>query len=57
VVDGDYTTNLPLEDVTAAGVGRLRLRGEPLEPSTAARRGCCPHLYFWKSAKWVRGLR
>ena len=27
-------------------------------PSTAARRGMLvPHLYFWKSAKWVRGLR
>ena len=26
-------------------------------PSTAARCGCCvPSLYFWKSAKWLRGL-
>ena len=26
-------------------------------PSTADRPGCSvPHLYFWKSAKWVRGL-
>jgi DMSO/TMAO reductase YedYZ molybdopterin-dependent catalytic subunit len=56
--DGGYTTNLPLADVTggkawvAYGFG-----GEPLE----ARHGgparlLVPHLYFWKSAKWVRGL-
>jgi DMSO/TMAO reductase YedYZ molybdopterin-dependent catalytic subunit len=57
--DGDYTTNVPLEDVTG---GRAWLahtfEGEPL----AAEHGgpvrlLVPHLYFWKSAKWVRGLR
>lgn len=31
--------------------------GEPLAPSMAARPVAGPHLYFWKSAKWVRGLR
>jgi DMSO/TMAO reductase YedYZ molybdopterin-dependent catalytic subunit len=57
--DGDYTTNLPLEDVTggkawvAFGFG-----GEPLEPVHGGpARLLVPHLYFWKSAKWVRGLR
>ena len=55
-----YTTNLPLEDVTdgqawiAWGVD-----GAPLPPrARRARPACsCPHLYFWKSAKWVAGLR
>ena len=57
--DGGYTTNLPLEDVTdgkawvAFGYG-----GEPLEPEHGGpARMLVPHLYFWKSAKWVRGLR
>ena len=56
--DGGYTTNLPLEDVTggkawlAFGYG-----GEPLEAEHGGpARMLVPHLYFWKSAKWVRGL-
>jgi DMSO/TMAO reductase YedYZ molybdopterin-dependent catalytic subunit len=56
--DGGYTTNLPLEDVTggkawvAFGYG-----GEPLDPEHGGpARLLVPHLYFWKSAKWVRGL-
>ena len=56
--DGGYTTNLPLEDVTggkawvAFGYG-----GEPLEAEHGGpARLLVPHLYFWKSAKWVRGL-
>jgi len=56
--DGGYTTNLPLADVTggkawvAYGYG-----GEPLEPEHGGpARLLVPHLYFWKSAKWVRGL-
>jgi DMSO/TMAO reductase YedYZ molybdopterin-dependent catalytic subunit len=56
--DGGYTTNLPLEDVTsgkawvAFGYG-----GEPLEPEHGGpARLLVPHLDFWKSAKWVRGL-
>jgi DMSO/TMAO reductase YedYZ molybdopterin-dependent catalytic subunit len=56
--DGDYTTNLPLEDLTG---GRAWLahtyEGEPLEPEHGGpARLLVPHLYFWKSAKWVRGL-
>jgi DMSO/TMAO reductase YedYZ molybdopterin-dependent catalytic subunit len=57
--DGGYTTNVPLEDLTggqawiAFGYG-----GEPLEPEHGGpARLLVPHLYFWKSAKWVRGLR
>jgi DMSO/TMAO reductase YedYZ molybdopterin-dependent catalytic subunit len=56
--DGDYTTNLALEDVTG---GRAWVAyaygGEPLEPEHGGpARLLVPHLYFWKSAKWVRGL-
>jgi DMSO/TMAO reductase YedYZ molybdopterin-dependent catalytic subunit len=56
--DGGYTTNLPLEDVTG---GRAWIAyeydGEPLEPEHGGPvRLLVPHLYFWKSAKWVRGL-
>jgi DMSO/TMAO reductase YedYZ molybdopterin-dependent catalytic subunit len=56
--DGGYTANLPLEDVSggkawvAYGYG-----GEALEPEHGGpARLLVPHLYFWKSAKWVRGL-
>jgi DMSO/TMAO reductase YedYZ molybdopterin-dependent catalytic subunit len=56
--DGGYTTNLPLEDVTG---GRAWLvfayDGEPLDPEHGGPvRLLVPHLYFWKSAKWVRGM-
>jgi DMSO/TMAO reductase YedYZ molybdopterin-dependent catalytic subunit len=56
--DGDYTTNLDIEDVTG---GRAWIAwdfdGEPLEPEHGGpARLLVPHLYFWKSAKWVRGL-
>ncbi len=56
--DGGYTTNLPLEDVTG---GRAWLAfgydAEPLDPEHGGPvRLLVPHLYFWKSAKWVRGI-
>jgi len=56
--DGGYTTNLPLEDVTG---GRAWLAygydGDPLDPEHGGPvRLLVPHLYFWKSAKWVRGI-
>ena len=36
---------------------RIRRRGEPLEAEHGGpARLLVPHLYFWKSAKWVRGL-
>jgi DMSO/TMAO reductase YedYZ molybdopterin-dependent catalytic subunit len=56
--DGGYTTNLPLADVTggkawvAFGYGDAPLAPEHGGPA----RLLVPHLYFWKSAKWVRGL-
>ena len=57
--DGGYTTNLPLEDVTGgkAWVAFGYDGEEPLDPEHGGpARLLVPHLYFWKSAKWVRGL-
>jgi DMSO/TMAO reductase YedYZ molybdopterin-dependent catalytic subunit len=57
--EGDYTTNLPLTDVldgqawVAFGYDGTDLEAEHGGPA----RLLIPHLYFWKSAKWVRGLR
>lgn len=53
-----FTTNLPLADfVRPANLLALEHNGEPL---TAEHGGpvrlVVPHLYFWKSAKWVRGF-
>ena len=57
--DGGYTTNLPLEHVTDGKAWvAYNYGGEPLEPEHGGpARLLVPHLYFWKSAKWVRGLR
>ncbi len=57
--DGGYTTNLPLEDVTGGRAWVVdTYDGEPLAPEHGGpARLLVPHLYFWKSAKWVRGLR
>ena len=57
--DGGYTTNLALEDVTGGKAWvAYRYAGQPLEPEHGGpARLLVPHLYFWKSAKWVRGLR
>ena len=56
--DGDYTTNLPLDDVRDGKAWvAYEYDGEPLEPEHGGpARLLVPHLYFWKSAKWVRGL-
>jgi len=56
--DGGYTTNLPLDDVTGGKAWvAYQYGGEPLEPEHGGpARLLVPHLYFWKSAKWVRGL-
>jgi DMSO/TMAO reductase YedYZ molybdopterin-dependent catalytic subunit len=55
---GGYTTNLPLEDVTDGKAWvAYQFGGEPLEAEHGGpARLLVPHLYFWKSAKWVRGL-
>jgi DMSO/TMAO reductase YedYZ molybdopterin-dependent catalytic subunit len=56
--DGGYTTNLPLADVTGGKAWvAFAYDGEPLEAEHGGpARLLVPHLYFWKSAKWVRGL-
>ena len=56
--DGGYTTNLPLDDVTDGKAWvAYTYDGEPLDPEHGGpARLLIPHLYFWKSAKWVRGL-
>ena len=56
--DGGYTTNLPTEDVTGGKAWvAFAYDGEPLDPEHGGpARLLVPHLYFWKSAKWVRGL-
>ena len=56
--DGGYTTNVPLEDLSDGRAWVVHtFEGEPLEPAHGGpARLLVPHLYFWKSAKWVRGL-
>jgi DMSO/TMAO reductase YedYZ molybdopterin-dependent catalytic subunit len=56
--DGGYTTNLPLEDVMGGKAWVAYAYGEaPLEAEHGGpARLLVPHLYFWKSAKWVRGI-
>jgi DMSO/TMAO reductase YedYZ molybdopterin-dependent catalytic subunit len=55
---GGYTTNLPLEDLLdgKAWIAH-RFDGEPLAAEHGGpARLLVPHLYLWKSAKWVRGI-
>ena len=55
---GGYTTNVPLEDLLDGKAWiAFEFDGEPLAPEHGGpARLLVPHLYFWKSAKWVRGL-
>src|SRR6202162_426350 len=56
--DGGYTTNLTLDDVTGGKAWVVyEYGGEPLTSEHGGpARLLVSHLYFWKSAKWVRGL-
>jgi DMSO/TMAO reductase YedYZ molybdopterin-dependent catalytic subunit len=56
---GGYTTNLPLAELTGGQAWVVfDFDGEPLAPEHGGpARMLVPHLYFWKSAKWLRGLR
>ncbi len=56
---GGYSSNLPLEDLTDGKAWiAYRYDGEKLEPEHGGTaRLLVPHLYLWKSAKWVRGIR
>jgi DMSO/TMAO reductase YedYZ molybdopterin-dependent catalytic subunit len=53
-----FTTNLPLEDLDRPeNLLALSHNGEALAPEHGGPvRLLVPHLYFWKSAKWVRGF-
>ena len=54
----DYTTNIPLAELDRpANLLALSHGGEPLTPEHGGPvRLLVPHLYFWKSAKWVTGF-
>jgi DMSO/TMAO reductase YedYZ molybdopterin-dependent catalytic subunit len=53
-----YTTNVPLADITTdEAIVAYAYEGEDIEPIHGGPvRIVVPHLYFWKSAKWVRRL-
>ncbi len=53
-----YTTNLPLDDLDRPeNLLALSHDGEPLTPEHGGPvRLLVPHLYLWKSAKWIRGI-
>jgi len=59
VADGDYTTSLPIEDLTDNDVLlAYKLNDKPLEPKHGGPlRLVVPKRYAYKSAKWVRKLR
>ncbi len=56
--DGGYTTNMPLDEITDHKAWVVyEYAGAPLHPEHGGPvRLLVPHLYLWKSAKWVRGL-
>ena len=56
---GGYTTNLPLEDLLDGQAWIVHtFDGEDLDSEHGGpARLLVPHLYFWKSAKWVRGIQ
>jgi DMSO/TMAO reductase YedYZ molybdopterin-dependent catalytic subunit len=56
---GGYTTNVPLVDLLDGKAWiATEFDDEPLDPEHGGpARLLVPHLYFWKSAKWVHGLR
>ncbi|MGU3385031.1 sulfite oxidase-like oxidoreductase [Methylobacterium sp. D53M] len=55
----DYTTNVPVADLVGGrALVATRYEGHPIHPDHGGpARLFVPHLYFWKSAKWVKGLR
>ena len=55
---GDYTTNLPLQDLRNGQAWiAFRFDNQDLAPEHGGpARLLVPHLYLWKSAKWVRSI-
>jgi DMSO/TMAO reductase YedYZ molybdopterin-dependent catalytic subunit len=56
---GGYSTNVPTADlIDGKAMVALRYESRPLEPDHGGpARLLVPHLYFWKSAKWLNGLQ
>lgn len=56
---GGYTTNLPMEDLTGGKAWLVwEHEGTPLTPDHGGPvRLLVPHLYLWKSAKWISQIR
>ncbi|MGB3337859.1 MAG: sulfite oxidase-like oxidoreductase [Devosia sp.] len=54
-----YSTNVPVADLVGGkSMVALKFDGQPLETDHGGpARLLVPHLYFWKSAKWVNGLQ
>jgi DMSO/TMAO reductase YedYZ molybdopterin-dependent catalytic subunit len=54
-----YTTNVPFAEATAPNcMATYRMDGKPFSIEHGAPvRGLVPDLYFWKSAKWLTGVR
>jgi DMSO/TMAO reductase YedYZ molybdopterin-dependent catalytic subunit len=54
-----YTANVPMKEATAdTAMVTYRLNGKPLSLEHGAPvRGLVPDLYFWKSAKWITGIK
>jgi DMSO/TMAO reductase YedYZ molybdopterin-dependent catalytic subunit len=57
-IDG-YSTNVPVADLIGGkALVALRYEGKPLTADHGGpARLLVPHLYFWKSAKWLNGLQ
>jgi DMSO/TMAO reductase YedYZ molybdopterin-dependent catalytic subunit len=57
--DGDYTTNVPIEDlIERKAMVATHYERRPIAPEHGGpARLLVPHLYFWKSAKWARNLQ
>jgi DMSO/TMAO reductase YedYZ molybdopterin-dependent catalytic subunit len=56
---GGYTTNVPVADlIDGKAMIATMYNGQPITPDHGGpARLLVPHLYFWKSAKWVNGLQ
>ena len=56
---GGYSSNVPLEDLSDGKAWvAYEYEGEPIPPEHGGpARLLVPHLYFWKSAKWLRELQ
>lgn len=55
----DYDTNVPVADLIGGrAMVATHFDGQPLAPQHGGpARLLVPHLYFWKSAKWIKGLK